>query len=233
MARWVKWAFRPGALIVLSVALVGVAALVAIPSRHSARTQALPISGDDQEIAWLYPATSTTTWARFLSAAEYACERLQPVFVTDFRRSVLPLQVRDSHIELAIDQGEIKSGAGKVAIYYQTWGSFSVNDVSAFASVWFTGGVDDMSRDNEVRDLLQAADTANDPGKRKELYAKAQPIPRAGIPDDIAQCVAWLASDRSTFVNATDIVVDGGVIGGRNYSQHHEGLKQVKGALGI
>ena len=34
------------------------------------------------------------------------------------------------------------------------------------------------------------------------------------MPDDIAQCVLWLASDRSTFVNATDIVVDGGVIGG-------------------
>jgi NAD(P)-dependent dehydrogenase (short-subunit alcohol dehydrogenase family) len=69
--------------------------------------------------------------------------------------------------------------------------------------------------------------------KIKELFAKAQPIPRAGIPDDIAQCVAWLASDRSTFVNGTDIVVDGGVIGGRNYSQHQEGLKQVKGAQGI
>ena len=66
-----------------------------------------------------------------------------------------------------------------------------------------------------------------------EIYAKAQPIPRAGVPDDIAQCVLWLASDRSTFVNATDIVVDGGVIGGRNYTQHHEGLKQVRGALGI
>lgn len=69
--------------------------------------------------------------------------------------------------------------------------------------------------------------------KIAEFYAKAQPIPRAGVPDDIAQCVLWLASDKSTFVNATDIVVDGGVIGGRNYSQHHEGLKQVKGALGI
>jgi NAD(P)-dependent dehydrogenase (short-subunit alcohol dehydrogenase family) len=69
--------------------------------------------------------------------------------------------------------------------------------------------------------------------KIKEFYAKAQPIPRAGIPDDIAQCVLWLASDRSTFVNGTDIVVDGGVIGGRNYSQHQEGLKQVKASLGI
>ena len=46
--------------------------------------------------------------------------------------------------------------------------------------------------------------------KIADIYAKAQPIPRSGIPDDIAQCVLWLASDRSTFVNATDIVVDGG-----------------------
>jgi NAD(P)-dependent dehydrogenase (short-subunit alcohol dehydrogenase family) len=75
------------------------------------------------------------------------------------------------------------------------------------------------------------ADQATD--KIKEFYAKAQPIPRAGIPDDIAQCVAWLASDRATFVNGADIVVDGGVIGGRNYSQHQEGLKQVKASLGM
>ena len=67
----------------------------------------------------------------------------------------------------------------------------------------------------------------------KEFYAKAQPIPRAGMPDDIAQCVLWLASDRSTFVNATDIVVDGGMLGGRRFTPHHEGLEQVKAALGI
>jgi NAD(P)-dependent dehydrogenase (short-subunit alcohol dehydrogenase family) len=65
------------------------------------------------------------------------------------------------------------------------------------------------------------------------VYAKAQPIPRAGIPDDIAQCVLWLASDRSTFVNGIDIVVDGGIIGGRMYSPHQEGLRQTKAALGI
>jgi NAD(P)-dependent dehydrogenase (short-subunit alcohol dehydrogenase family) len=65
------------------------------------------------------------------------------------------------------------------------------------------------------------------------FYAKAQPIPRAGTPDDIAQCVLWLASDRSTFVNAIDIVVDGGQIGGRNFTQHHDGLKQVRSALGL
>jgi NAD(P)-dependent dehydrogenase (short-subunit alcohol dehydrogenase family) len=67
----------------------------------------------------------------------------------------------------------------------------------------------------------------------KERMAKAQPIPRAGLTDDIAQCVIWLASDRSSFVNATDIVVDGGVIGGRAFSPHQDGLKQIKTALGL
>jgi NAD(P)-dependent dehydrogenase (short-subunit alcohol dehydrogenase family) len=67
----------------------------------------------------------------------------------------------------------------------------------------------------------------------KDVYAKVQPIPRAGVPDDIAQCVLWLASDRSTFVNAIDIVVDGGLIGGAMFTPHHEGLKQVRARFGI
>ena len=69
--------------------------------------------------------------------------------------------------------------------------------------------------------------------KIAEIYAKASPIHRSGFPDDIAQCVLWLASDRSTYVNATDIVVDGGVLGGRQFTPHHEGLKHVRAALGI
>jgi NAD(P)-dependent dehydrogenase (short-subunit alcohol dehydrogenase family) len=69
--------------------------------------------------------------------------------------------------------------------------------------------------------------------RMEEVFAKAQPIPRGGVPDDIAQCVAWLASDRSTFVNGIDIVVDGGMIGGRMFTPHQEGLRAIKGTLGI
>ena len=75
------------------------------------------------------------------------------------------------------------------------------------------------------------ADKAAD--KLGAAFAKAQPIPRTGVPDDIAQCVAWLASDRSTFVNGIDIVVDGGMIGGRMYSPHQEALRQIKTGLGL
>jgi NAD(P)-dependent dehydrogenase (short-subunit alcohol dehydrogenase family) len=67
----------------------------------------------------------------------------------------------------------------------------------------------------------------------KAAFAKVQPVPRAGITDDIAQAAIWLASDRSTFVNGIDIVVDGGLIGGRMYTPHQQSLAQMKTALGI
>lgn len=62
---------------------------------------------------------------------------------------------------------------------------------------------------------------ANTVGKSDELvdrvkpaFEKTQAIPRAGIPDDIAQMACWLAGDRSTFVTGQAMVVDGGLTNG-------------------
>jgi len=50
-----------------------------------------------------------------------------------------------------------------------------------------------------------------------EVGPKIQPIPKAGLPDDIARAALYLASDDSEFVTGTHIVVDGGItIGGRH-----------------
>src|SRR5260370_981197 len=68
--------------------------------------------------------------------------------------------------------------------------------------------------------------------KIKVAYAGMQPIPRAGVPDDIAQCVAWLASDRASFVNGEDVVVDGGVIGGGRVPAPPEGPQKSKAVPG-
>lgn len=49
-----------------------------------------------------------------------------------------------------------------------------------------------------------------DPAQLALQLAKVQPIPRAGMPDDIANAALWLASDESSFVTGQAIVVDGG-----------------------
>ncbi len=60
----------------------------------------------------------------------------------------------------------------------------------------------------------------------KAGMANAQPIPRAGEPDDIAQMALWLASDASTFVTGQHFVVDGGFSAGRPWSEQPGWLKK-------
>ena len=63
--------------------------------------------------------------------------------------------------------------------------------------------------------------------------ARMQPVPRAGLPEDIAQAAVFLASDASSFVNGHDLVVDGGVIGGRMWTPHQEAVRGMRAAFGV
>lgn len=69
-------------------------------------------------------------------------------------------------------------------------------------------------------------------GPVKQALAGLQPIPRAGHTDDIAHAAVFLASDESTFVNGHDLVVDGGLVGGRQWTVQQEALKQMRATLG-
>ena len=65
-----------------------------------------------------------------------------------------------------------------------------------------------------------------------EVYKTAQPIQRAGITDDIAHAAVFFASDESSFINGHDLVVDGAITGGRNWTAQQQGYVALRKAFG-
>jgi peptide/nickel transport system substrate-binding protein len=79
---------------------------------------------------------------------------------------------------------------GKAMLTHQTWGSFSVNDVSAATPNYFAFRSEDITRDPQVRDLLEKGNNSVDPAVRKEAYKaglkiiadKAYAVPLYSLP---------------------------------------------------
>jgi len=76
---------------------------------------------------------------------------------------------------------------------------------------------------------VEAAEKTSD--VMREVYRTAQPIQRAGLPEDIAHAAVFLASDDSTFINGHDLVVDGAITGGRNWTAQQQGYVALRKAF--
>jgi len=62
---------------------------------------------------------------------------------------------------------------GEVPMYMSSWGSYSINDVSAIMPYFFWQDVNDLARDQELTDALKQGGSVVDPEARKKAYAKA------------------------------------------------------------
>ena len=51
---------------------------------------------------------------------------------------------------------------------------------------------------------------ANDPPEAKDAYAAAVPMKHMGVPQDVAEAVAFLASDAAPFITGQQLAVNGG-----------------------
>jgi NAD(P)-dependent dehydrogenase (short-subunit alcohol dehydrogenase family) len=65
----------------------------------------------------------------------------------------------------------------------------------------------------------------------KDVLADVAPMPRAGLPIDIAECALWLAGDSSSFVHGQAIAVDGGLTTGPTYRSSRARMESMVGLL--
>ncbi|EZA56843.1 estradiol 17-beta-dehydrogenase 8 isoform X1 [Ooceraea biroi] len=59
--------------------------------------------------------------------------------------------------------------------------------------------------------VIDTAMTANVPDKVKAMFKKRVPLQRIGKPQEVAEVITFLASDRSSYVNGTSVEVTGGL----------------------
>lgn len=66
-----------------------------------------------------------------------------------------------------------RSIEGRNPLEMGSWGSYSINDVSAFMPFFFGGGGQDYTRDPEVKRLVEEGGATVDPDKRRAAYSEA------------------------------------------------------------
>jgi 3alpha(or 20beta)-hydroxysteroid dehydrogenase len=65
-----------------------------------------------------------------------------------------------------------------------------------------------------VIDTLMTNDPQFDDVDKQSVF-DAFPIPRIGAPEEVAEMVAFLASDASSYCTGAEFIVDGGAVAGR------------------
>ena len=63
--------------------------------------------------------------------------------------------------------------AGQTPMNAGSWGSYSINDVSAILPYYFAGGSNDYSRNPKVEELVKAGGAVTDPAERQKAYSEA------------------------------------------------------------
>jgi peptide/nickel transport system substrate-binding protein len=97
-------------------------------------------------------------------------ERNQTEAIINYLQAV-GIKAKLNFLQYAAMRDQVR--ANKAALVHQTWGSNLVNDTSASTPVYYGGGADDITRNPQVKELLDKGDHTVDAKVRNETYKKA------------------------------------------------------------
>jgi len=80
----------------------------------------------------------------------------------------------DAHIaQLPVADAIRRNEEGESPLSMGSWGSYSINDVSAFLPYFFNGGVNDYTRDPTIEALVREGGSVTDLDQRRKAYSQA------------------------------------------------------------
>jgi peptide/nickel transport system substrate-binding protein len=98
---------------------------------------------------------------------------LLPQWVGAMQNYLGAVGIRAKISQLQVGAVVQRSTEGKNPLEMGSWGSYSINDASAFLPYFFAGGGNDYTRDPEVEKLVQEGGDTVDPDKRRQAYSAA------------------------------------------------------------
>ena len=98
---------------------------------------------------------------------------LLPSLQAALAKNLAAVGIRAEVSDLPTAEAVKRSGAGQNPLDAGSWGSYSINDVSAFLPYFFTGGDQDYARDPDVMELIAEAGRTTDPDQRRRAYSAA------------------------------------------------------------
>jgi peptide/nickel transport system substrate-binding protein len=81
--------------------------------------------------------------------------------------------IKANLVQLQVAAAIERAAKGQNPLYFGSWGSYSINDVSAVLPNYFTFGNDDYARDPEMKRLVEEGGSTNEPEKRHAAYSAA------------------------------------------------------------
>ena len=96
-----------------------------------------------------------------------------PQYAEGVAAQLAAVGIRAKVTQLPVGQALARSAAGTAPLFMGSWGSYSINDVSAILPYFFGGGENDYARNAELESLIEQAGATTSPDRRRQFYSRA------------------------------------------------------------
>jgi len=96
-----------------------------------------------------------------------------PQYAEAIAANLAAVGIRARISQLPLGEAIQRAAAGTTPLYMGSWGSYSINDVSAILPYFFGGGDNDFARLPELESLVEQGGATTSVGERRQFYSRA------------------------------------------------------------